>query len=97
MNESLFLNELFKNECDYLNEKVYVGDPNFQVPFKKGKFDLHIFTFDEPTNNISHENIIQKPPIDIPFENLFEEELMCLDEPTRDLLVNYTSLGKVLT
>ena len=40
-NESLFLNELFKNECDYLDEKAYVGDPNARVPFKKGKFDLN--------------------------------------------------------
>ena len=39
-------------------------------------------------------NIIQEPPIDILFENLFEEELMCLDERTRDILVNYTSLGE---
>ena len=28
-NEYLFLEELFKNECDYINEKTYVGDPNF--------------------------------------------------------------------
>ena len=28
------------------------------------------------------------------FENLFEEELTCLDEPTRVILVNYTSLGE---
>ena len=32
-NESLFLDELFKNEYDYINEKTYVGDPNFRVPF----------------------------------------------------------------
>ena len=55
---------------------------------------MNIFTFDEPTNNVSHENIVQESPIDILFENLFEEELMCLDEPTRDLLVNHTSLGE---
>ena len=55
---------------------------------------MNIFTFDEPTNNASHENIIQEPPIDILFENLFEEELMCLDEPTTDLLVYYTYLGE---
>ena len=54
---------------------------------------MNIFTFDEPTNDISHENIIQEPSIDLLFENLFEE-LMCLDEPTRDILVNYTPLGK---
>ena len=35
-------------------------------------------------------NIIQEPPIDLTFENLFEEELLCLDEPIRDILVNYT-------
>ena len=34
--ESLFLNELFKNECDYLDEKAYVGDPNVRIPFKRG-------------------------------------------------------------
>ena len=55
---------------------------------------MNIFTFDEPTNNISHENIIQEPPIDILFENLFEEELMCLDELSRDHLVNYTFSGE---
>ena len=55
---------------------------------------MNIFTFDELTNNVSHEDITQEPPIDILFENLFEEELMCLNEPTRDLLVNYTSLGE---
>ena len=44
-----------------------------ESPLKKRKFDLNIFTFAEPTNNKSHENIIQEPPIDILFENLFEE------------------------
>ena len=62
-NESLFLDELFKNECDYLNEQTYVRDPNFRVSFKKRKFDLNIFTFDEPINDISHENLIQEPQI----------------------------------
>ena len=89
-NESLFLDKLFKNEGDYINEKTYVGDPNFRVPFKKRNFDLNIFTFDD----ISHENIIKEPPIDLTFENLFEEELMCLDESTRDILVNYIPPGK---
>ena len=55
---------------------------------------MNIFTFDEPINDISHENIIQEPPIDLIFENLFEEELMCLNEPTRDILVNYTPQGE---
>ena len=65
-----------------------------EFPLKKKKFDLNIFTFAEPINDISHENIIQEPPIDLLFKNLFEEELMCLDEPTRDILVNYTPLGE---
>ena len=90
-NESLFLDELFKNEYDYINKKTYVGDPNFKVPFKKRKSDLSVFTFDEPINDISHGNIIQEPLIDLTFENLFEE-LMCLEEPIRDILVNYTPL-----
>ena len=55
---------------------------------------MNIFTFDEPTNDISHENIIQEPLIDLLFENLFEEELMCLDEPTRNILVKYTPPGE---
>ena len=55
---------------------------------------MHIFTFDEPINDTSHENIIQEPPINLIFENHFEEELMCLNELTRDILVNYTSPGK---
>ena len=41
-----------------------------------------------------HENIIQEPSIDLSFENLFEEELMCLDESTRDILVNYIPPGE---
>ena len=55
---------------------------------------MNIFTFNESTKNVSHEDIIKEPPIDILFEDLFEEELMCLDEPTRDLLINCTSLGE---
>jgi len=50
-----------------------------ESPLKKGKFDLSVFTFDEPIIDISHENIIQEPLIDLTFENLFEEALMCLD------------------
>ena len=61
---------------------------------KKRNFDLIVFNFNEPIDDISHENIIQEPPIDLSFENLFEEELMCLDEPTRNILVNYTPPGE---
>ena len=63
-------------------------------PFKKGKFYLSVFTFDEPINDISHENIIPEPLIDLTFENLFEKELICLDKLIRDILVNYTPLGE---
>jgi len=50
---------------------------------------LSAFNFNEPINDISYDNIIQEPSIDLTVENLFEE-LMCLKEPTRDILVNYT-------
>ena len=92
-NESLFLDELFEDKCD---KTIHVGDYNFRVPFKKRKFDLSVFNVDELINDISHENIIQEPLIDLTFENLFEEELLCLDEPIRDILVNYTPQGKLL-
>ena len=36
-----------------------------ESPFKKRKFTLSVFTVDEPINDISHENIIQEPPIDL--------------------------------
>jgi len=71
-NEPLFLDELFKDECDYINKKTYVGDLNFRVPFKKRKFDLSVFTFDDPINEISHGNTIQEPLINLTFEKLFE-------------------------
>jgi len=51
---------------------------------------LSVFNFNEPINDISHENIIQELSIDLTLENLFEKELMCLEEPVRDILVNYT-------
>ena len=57
-----------------------------ESPLKK-KIDLNIFTFDKPINDISYENIIQEPPIDLLFENLFEKELMCLDKPNTNILV----------
>ena len=51
---------------------------------------MSVFSFDDPINETSHENIIQEPPIDLTFDNLFKEELMYLDEPIRNILVNYT-------
>ena len=75
--------------CDSLE----VENPIIRVPFQKGKVDLDIFTFSERTVNVSHEDIIQ-PPIDISFEDLFADEIMCLDEPTRGQLTNCTSLKK---
>ena len=32
--------------------------------------------------------------IDLTFKKLFEEELICLEEPIKDMLVNYTPLGE---
>jgi len=51
---------------------------------------LSIFTFNEANNNQAFENMIQEPLIDQGFENLFEHELMYLDESNRDTLVSYT-------
>ena len=50
---------------------------------------MSIFTFDESSNDHSFENIIQEPLIDQNFEELFEDESICLDESTRDVLVHY--------
>jgi len=43
---------------------------------------LDIFTFNEPTVTVS------EPPIDISFEDLFADEIMCLDESTRGRLAD---------
>ena len=91
-----FLMNCLRMNVIILMRRPYVGDLNFRVPFKKGKFDLDIFTFKEPTKNLSQEDLIQEPLIDILFEDLFKEELMCLDEPTRDDLIKCTSLGESL-
>jgi len=61
-----------------------------RVPFEKRKLDLSIFTFDEPTNDQTFENIIQGPRNDQNFENHFEEELIFLNESIKDVLVSYT-------
>ena len=34
-NDPRFLDELFKNKCDYINEKTNVEESDFKVPFKK--------------------------------------------------------------
>ena len=41
----LFLDELFKDECDHCGEKTRVEDFKPRVPFEKRKLDLSIFTF----------------------------------------------------
>ena len=93
-NESLFL-ELFTEECDHNGEKTCVEDLKFRVPFEKRKLDLSIFTFDEPTNDQAFENLIQESLINQSFGNLFEDELICLDESVRDALVSYIPLKKI--
>jgi len=35
--ELLFLDELFKDECDHSGEKTYVEDLKFKIPFEKKK------------------------------------------------------------
>ena len=40
--------------------------------------------------------MIQEPLIDQNFEELFEDELISLDESTRDALINYTPPKKIV-
>ena len=35
VDEPLFIDELFKDECDHSNEKIHVDDFNYRVPFEK--------------------------------------------------------------
>ena len=40
--------------------------------------------------------MIQEPLIDQNFEELFENELICLDESTKDALVHYTPSKEIV-
>ena len=57
---------------------------------------MSIFTFDEPTNDHTFQNLIQESLINQSSENLFEDELIYLDEPVRDALVSYTPPKKIV-
>ena len=91
--EPMFLEELFKDECF---EKTCVEKLKSKVSFEKKKLDLNIFTFDEPSNDHTFENMIQESLIDQNFKELFEDELIYLDESTRDALVHYTPPKKIV-
>ena len=54
--EAMFLEELFKEECDHSFEKTSFEELKSRVYFERRKLDLNIFTFDEPLNNQSFEN-----------------------------------------
>jgi len=54
--EPMFLEELFKDECDHSSEKTCVEELKSRVLFERRKLDLSIFTFVEPSNNQSFEN-----------------------------------------
>jgi len=69
-NEPLFLEELFKNQCDHNREKTCAKDLKSRVPIEKRKLNLSIFTFDKQINDQTSENKIQKHLIDQNFENL---------------------------
>ena len=62
-NEPLFLDILFKYECDHSGEKTCIKNVTFRVLFERKKLDLSIFIFNEPTNDQSFENITQEPQI----------------------------------
>ena len=52
-NVPIFLENLFKDEHDHSSEKTCVEELKSRVLFERRKFDLSIFTFDEPLNNQS--------------------------------------------
>ena len=56
VDQPMFLEELFKDECDHNSEKTCVKELKSRVPFERRKLDLSIFTIDEPSNNQSFEN-----------------------------------------
>ena len=87
-NELLFLNGLFTEECDHNGEKTCIENLEFRIPFEKTKLDLSIFTFDELTNDHTFQNLIQESLINQSTENLFEDELIYLNESVRDALVS---------
>ena len=51
--EQLFLDELFKDECDHIGEKTCVEDLKLRALFEIRKLGLRTFIFDEPTNSQS--------------------------------------------
>ena len=57
---------------------------------------MSIFTFNEQINNQSSVNIIQELLIDQNFKNIFEDELVCLDESIKDALLSYIPLEKIV-
>ena len=94
--EPLFLDELFKDDCDHSGEKTCVENLESRVSFEKRKLNLSIFTFDESTNDQAFENMIQESLIDQSFKNLFEDKPICLAESVRNALVSYTPLKKIV-
>jgi len=92
VDEPLFLDILFKDECDYSGGKICVKDVKSRVLLERRKLDLSIFKFNKPTNDLSFENITQEPPIDKSFKKPFEDELDYLDQSISDALVSYIPL-----
>ena len=75
---------------------VVIKNHKSRILFEKRKLDLSIFTFDEPTNDHTFQNLIQESLINQSSKNLFEDELIYLDESVRDALVNYTPPKKIV-
>ena len=57
--EPMFLEELYKDQCDHSSEKTFVEELKSRVFFERRKLHLSIFTFDEPLNNQSFENWVE--------------------------------------
>lgn len=90
-NSSLF----YLNQIERENFEEFVPKSSLPItpkaPFVKRPLDLSIFAFENPpTNQSPEEPRIHETPSDQCFEELFEDEPMCLDESTRDVLVSHT-------
>ena len=90
--EHLFLDIFFKDEYDHSGEKICIKNVTPRVSFERRKLDLSIFTFNEPNNEQSFENITQEHQIGKSFKNLFEDKLNHLNELIKNALVSYIPL-----
>ena len=89
--QPLFIDILFKDKCDHSGEKTCVTS---RVPFEREKLDLSIFSFNEPTNDQSFENITQEPKIDNTLKTSSKMNLTVWMKCFKMIGIPYTSQGE---